>query len=67
MLIWKQLFDWSCEDLDHDVPANLVYRVFTRVDASEGPEMSELFRRPREKLPYVEISTSRLLSSDHDR
>jgi transposase, IS5 family len=31
MLILKHLFDWSFDDLEREVRANLVYRAFTRV------------------------------------
>ena len=37
MLILKHLFDWSYDDLEHEVRANLVYRAFTRIDANEAP------------------------------
>ena len=35
MLILKHLFDWSYDDLEREVRANLVYRAFTRIDADE--------------------------------
>jgi transposase, IS5 family len=38
MLILKHLFDWSYEDLEHEVRANLVYRAFTRIDAGDVPD-----------------------------
>ena len=37
MLILKHLFDWSYDNLEHEVRANLVYRAFTRIDAEEVP------------------------------
>src|ERR1700693_2514363 len=33
MLMLKHLFDWSYADLEREVRANLVYRMFTRLDA----------------------------------
>ncbi len=33
----KHLFDWSYDDLEQEVRANLVYRAFTRIDAGEVP------------------------------
>jgi hypothetical protein len=36
MLILKHLFDWSYDDLEQEVRANLVYRAFTRLDADDG-------------------------------
>ena len=36
MLILKHLFDWSYDDLEHEVRANLVYRAFTRIDAERS-------------------------------
>ena len=38
MLILKHLFDWSYDDLEHEVRANLVYRAFARIDADEVPD-----------------------------
>src|SRR5215218_3311563 len=38
MLILKHLFDWSDDDLEQEVRANLVYRAFTRIDAGEVPD-----------------------------
>ena len=35
MLILKHLFDWSYDDLEREVRANLVYRAFTHIDAGE--------------------------------
>ena len=35
MLILKHLFDWSYDDLEREVRANLVYRMFTRIDAGD--------------------------------
>src|SRR6266849_2824766 len=35
MLILKHLFDWSYDDLEQEVRANLVYRAFTRIDAGD--------------------------------
>ena len=33
MLILKHLFDWSSNEMEREVRANLVYRMFTRIDA----------------------------------
>jgi IS5 family transposase len=38
MLILKHLFDWSYDDLEREVRANLVYRAFTRIDAGDVPD-----------------------------
>src|SRR5882724_4021041 len=38
MLVLKHLFDWSYDDLEHEVRANLVYRAFTRIDAGKVPD-----------------------------
>src|SRR3989304_1778800 len=35
MLILKHLFDWSFDELEREVRANLVYRAFTRIEAGE--------------------------------
>ena len=37
LLILKHLFDWSDDDLEPEVRANLVYRAFTRIDAVTCP------------------------------
>ena len=36
MLVLKHLFDWSYDDLEREVRANVVYRAFTRIDGG-GP------------------------------
>jgi Transposase domain (DUF772) len=41
MLILKHLFDWSFDDLEQEVRANLVYRAFTRIDAGEVLEVAK--------------------------
>jgi transposase, IS5 family len=38
MLVLKHLFDWSYDDLEREVRANLVYRAFTRIDTGEVPD-----------------------------
>ena len=37
LLILKHLFDWSYDDMEREVRANLVYRMFTRIDAGHVP------------------------------
>jgi len=44
MLILKHLFDWSYDDLEHEVRANLVYRAFTRIDAGEVPDAKTILK-----------------------
>jgi transposase, IS5 family len=44
MLILKHLFDWSYDDLEHEVRANLVYRAFTRIDADEVPDAKTILK-----------------------
>ena len=44
MLILKHLFDWSYDDLECEVRANLVYRAFTRIDAGEVPDAKTLVK-----------------------
>src|SRR5688500_604459 len=43
MLVLKHLFDWSYDDLEREVRANLVYRAFTRIETGEcrTPRRSE--------------------------
>lgn len=47
MLILKHLFDWSYDDLEHEVRANLVYRAFTRIDAGEVPDAKTILKVAR--------------------
>jgi IS5 family transposase len=44
MLILKHLFDWSYDDLEREVRANLVYRAFTRIDAGEVPDAKAILK-----------------------
>jgi IS5 family transposase len=44
MLILKHLFDWSYDDLEQEVRANLVYRAFTRIDAGEVPDAKTVLK-----------------------
>src|SRR5687768_8195740 len=44
MLILKHLFDWSYDDLERQVRANLVYRAFTRIDAGEVPDAKTILK-----------------------
>jgi IS5 family transposase len=44
MLILKHLFDWSYDDLEREVRANLVYRAFTRIDAEEVPDAKTILK-----------------------
>ena len=53
MLILKHLFDWSYDDLAHEVRANLVYRAFTRIDADEVPDAKTILKIARALGPDV--------------
>src|ERR687898_1524899 len=44
LLILKHLFDWSYDDLEREVRANLVYRAFTRIDAGEVPDAKTILK-----------------------
>ena len=44
MLILKHLFNWSDDDLEREVRANLVYRAFTRIDAGEVPDAKTILK-----------------------
>jgi transposase, IS5 family len=44
MLILKHLFDWSYDDLEQEVRANLVYRAFTRIEAGEVPDAKTILK-----------------------
>src|SRR6202166_1109791 len=53
MLMLKHLFDWSYDDLEHEVRANLVYRMFTRIDAGEVPDAKTILKIARALGPEV--------------
>jgi hypothetical protein len=47
------LFDWSYDDLERKVRANLVYRRFTRVDAGAVPDAKTILKIARALGPDV--------------
>ena len=53
MLLLKHLFDWSYDDLEREVRANLVYRSFTRIDAGEVPDAKTILKIARALGPAV--------------
>jgi len=53
MLILKHLFDWSYDDLEHEVRPNLVYRAFTRIDAGDVPDAKTILKIARALGPEV--------------
>jgi IS5 family transposase len=44
LLVLKHLFDWSYDDLEREVRANLVYRAFTHIDAGEVPDAKTILK-----------------------
>ena len=53
MLILQHLFDWSYDELEHEVRANLVYRAFTRINAGEVPDAKTILKIARVLGPDV--------------
>src|SRR5436190_4173096 len=53
MLILKHLFDWSYDDLEREVRANLVYRMFTRVETGEVTDAKTILKIARALGPEV--------------
>jgi transposase-like protein DUF772/DDE family transposase len=53
MLVLKHLFDWSYDDLEREVRANLVYRMFTRIDAGDVPDAKTILKIARALGPEV--------------
>src|SRR6202040_468229 len=53
LLILKHLFDWSYDDLEREVRANLVYRMFTRIDAGDVPDAKTILKIARVLGPEV--------------
>ncbi len=47
MLVLKHLFDWSYDELEREVRANLVYRAFTRIDAGGVPDAKTILKIAR--------------------
>src|SRR5260370_1270419 len=53
LLILKHLFDWSYDDLEREVRANLVYRMFTRIDAGDVPDAKTILKIARALGPEI--------------
>src|SRR5437773_9850865 len=53
MLILKHLFEWSYDDLEQEVRANLVYRMFTRIEAGDVPYAKTILKIARALGPDV--------------
>ena len=49
----QHLFDWSYDDLEREVRANLVYRAFTRIDAGDVPDAKTILKIARALGPEV--------------
>ena len=44
MLVLKHLFDWSFDECEREVRANLVYRAFSRIEGERVPDAKTLIR-----------------------
>lgn len=44
MLVLKHLFDWSFDECEREVRANLVYRAFCRIEGERAPDAKTLIR-----------------------
>jgi Transposase domain (DUF772) len=68
MLILKHLFDWSYDDLEQEVRANLVYRMFTRIDAgrvaADAAAFCERIVALRRDRDYLRPESSHARSAD---
>jgi transposase, IS5 family len=53
LLILKHLFDWSYDDMEREVRANLVYRMFTRIDAGDVPDAKTILKIARALGPEI--------------
>src|ERR1700682_3301028 len=53
MLILKHLFDWSYDDMEREVRANLVYRMLTRIDAGDVPDAKTILKIARALGPEI--------------
>src|SRR5437868_642446 len=64
MLILKHSFDWSYDDLEREVRANLVYRMFTRIDAGDVPDAKTILKSARAPGPDVISQLHRQVGDD---
>ena len=53
MLMLKHLFDWTSDDMEREVRANLVSRRFTRIDAGDVPDAKTILKIARALGPEV--------------
>jgi IS5 family transposase len=53
LLILKHLFDWSYDAMEREVRANLVYRMFTRIDAGDVPDAKTILKIARALGPEI--------------
>src|SRR3954464_8802511 len=53
MLILKHLHDWSFDELEHEVRANLVYRAFPRIAADAVPDAKTILKIAQALGPEV--------------
>src|ERR1700704_6685770 len=53
LLILKHLFDWSYDEMEREVRANLVYRMFTRIDAGDVPDAKTILKIAKALGPDV--------------
>src|SRR3954463_6207973 len=74
LLILKHLFDWSYDDLEREVRANLVYRMFTRIDAGDVPDAKTILKIARalgpegiEQLPRKVVEVAKRAGVTHGR
>jgi len=47
MLVLKHLYDWSYDELEFQVRANIVYRLFSRVGDGEVPDAKTILKIAR--------------------
>lgn len=63
MLLLKHIRNWSFEELEREVRANLVYRQFTRIGAEKVPDAKTLGRVARALAPpVIETIHSRMVA-----
>src|SRR6266566_3240788 len=74
LLILKHLFDWSYDDMEREVRANLVYRMFTPIDAGEVPDAKTILKIARalgpeviEQLPRQVVEVAKRAGVTHGR
>jgi IS5 family transposase len=67
MLVLKHLFDWSFDECEREVRANLVFRAFCRIEGERVPDAKTLIRLARVLGPTLTRLLERLVAVAGER